>query len=72
MENFYIQGLRDVNEANMSILSRNVLRMLQANEPGWEQMVPEQVGALIKVRRLLGFGGSKSSPEAETKGPDEG
>jgi hypothetical protein len=72
MENFYIQGLRDVNEANMSILSRNVLRMLQSNEPGWEQMVPEQVGALIKERRLLGFGGSKSSPQTASETPDEG
>jgi hypothetical protein len=73
MENFYIQGLRDVNEANMSILSRNVLRMLQANEPGWEQMVPDRVGALIKERRLLGFGGgSKSAPEAVSEPSDEG
>ena len=57
MENFFIQGLRDVNEANMSVLSRNVLKMLQANEPGWEPMVPNEVATLIKQRRLLGYKG---------------
>lgn len=54
MENFFIQPMRDVNEANMSILSRSVLKMLQNNEPGWEEMVPEQVACLIKQRNLLG------------------
>jgi len=57
MENFFIQGLRDVNEANMSVLSRNVLKMLQANEPGWEPMVPNEVATLIKQRHLLGYKG---------------
>ncbi len=61
MENFFIQGLRDVNEANMAILSSNVLRMLQANEEGWESMVPEQVATLIKDRALLGYR-SESTP----------
>ncbi len=56
MENFFIQGLRDVNESNMSILSRNVLSMLQNQEAGWETMVPEQVADLIKERNLLGHG----------------
>lgn len=54
MENFFIQPMRDVNEDNMSILSRSVLRMLQNNEEGWEDMVPEQVASLIKQRNLLG------------------
>jgi hypothetical protein len=57
MENFFIQGLRDVNEANMSVLSRNVLKMLQNNEPGWEPMVPNEVATLIKQRHLLGYKG---------------
>jgi hypothetical protein len=57
MENFFIQGLRDVNEANMSVLSRNVLKMLQDNEPGWEPMVPNEVATLIKQRHLLGYKG---------------
>jgi hypothetical protein len=57
MENFFIQGLRDVNEANMSVLSRNVLKMLQNNEAGWEPMVPNEVAALIKQRHLLGYKG---------------
>jgi hypothetical protein len=54
MENFFIQPMRDVNEANMLILSRTVLRMLQDGEAGWEDMVPGEVAALIKERKLLG------------------
>jgi len=57
MENFFIQGLRDVNEANLTVMSRNVLKMLQDNEPGWEPMVPNEVAALIKQRHLLGYQG---------------
>jgi hypothetical protein len=41
----------------MSVLSRNVLKMLQNNEPGWEPMVPNEVATLIKQRHLLGYKG---------------
>jgi hypothetical protein len=61
VENFFIQGMRDVNESNMHILSRNVLRMLQNCEPGWVEMVPDKVAALILERGLLGL---KRDPKA--------
>jgi len=41
----------------VTVLSRNVLKMLQDNEPGWEPMVPNEVAALIKQRHLLGYQG---------------
>ncbi len=55
VENRFIQGMRDVDAANMDILSRNVLKMLQNSEPGWEAKVPPQVAELIKKRGLLGY-----------------
>jgi hypothetical protein len=57
MENLFIQGMRDVNEANMDIMSRDVLRMLQSGQAGWEEKVPPAVANLIKERRLLGYKG---------------
>lgn len=57
VENHFIQGMRDVNESGMGIYSRDVLKMLQAGEPGWEDKVPPQVAQLIKERHLLGYKG---------------
>jgi hypothetical protein len=55
IENRFIEGMRDVNEANLDIYSREVLALLQRGEPGWENCVPSQVAELIKKRKLLGF-----------------
>lgn len=68
MENFFIQPMRDVNEANMLILSRTVLRMLQDGEAGWEEMVPGQVAALIKERKLLGCATRPTPPPGTVPG----
>ncbi len=57
VENHFIQGMRDVNESGMGIYSRDILKMLQAGEPGWEDKVPPQVAQLIKERHLLGYKG---------------
>lgn len=54
-ENRFIQAIRDVNEANLGVLSRDVLRQIQADEPGWESAVPAQVSEMIKQRKLLGY-----------------
>jgi hypothetical protein len=56
-ENHFIQPIRDVNEANMDIFSREVLAQIQANTPGWENSVPVQVAEMIKQRQLLGYPG---------------
>lgn len=64
LENHYIQGLLDVDEDNLSIFSRNVLRMLQQGQEGWENMVPEKVAQMIKERRLLGFESLKATEES--------
>ena len=57
MENLCIQGLRDVNEASLPILSRDVLARVRKGDTSWEQMVPAQVAGLIKERKLFGYRG---------------
>jgi hypothetical protein len=55
IENLYIQSIRDFNEACLPIFSRDVLAKIQHGDATWEQMVPPQVGALIKDRNLFGY-----------------
>lgn len=57
LENLYIQGIRDFNEACLPILSRDVLAKIRQADASWEQMVPPQVAALIKDRKLFGYKG---------------
>jgi hypothetical protein len=55
MENLFIQGLRDFNESCLPIFSRDVMTKIRKGDSTWEQMVPEQVAALIKERKLFGL-----------------
>jgi hypothetical protein len=57
IENLYIQGIRDFNEACLPILSRDVLAKIRQSDESWEEMVPAQVAGLIKERRLFGYKG---------------
>ena len=57
IENLYIQGMRDFNPACLPILSRDVLAKIQQADASWEKMVPPQVAALIKDRKLFGHKG---------------
>jgi len=57
LENLFIQGLRDVNESCLPILSRDVLAKIRKGDSSWEQMVPPEVAALIKQRMLFGLQG---------------
>ena len=49
--------MRDISEASLDVFSRDVLKVLQSGESGWEDKVPPQVAQLIKERKLLGFKG---------------
>ena len=55
IENLYIQSIRDFNEACLPIFSRDVLAKIRQGDATWEKMVPPQVGALIKDRKLFGY-----------------
>ncbi|MEM1320895.1 MAG: TonB-dependent receptor [Bacteroidota bacterium] len=50
-----IEDINNFDAANLHIFSKTVLQMLQANETGWEKMVPEKVAQLIKEKFLFGF-----------------
>ena len=39
----------------MSIFSREVLRKIESGETGWEGMLPDGIGDLIKDYRLFGY-----------------
>jgi hypothetical protein len=55
LENRLLEGIRDVDETCLTILSRDVLARLRRGDPAWESMVPRPVAELIRVRRLLGY-----------------
>ena len=54
-ENRYIEALRDIDEKCLPILSRNALAKIKSGDASWEEMVPAEVSAIIKERRLLGY-----------------
>ncbi|HTN38250.1 MAG TPA: hypothetical protein VL053_14315 [Arachidicoccus sp.] len=50
-----IEDIRHYNEPNLRIKTDQVLDMIKQNEPGWEELVPSEVAAMIKERCLFGF-----------------
>ena len=47
--------LKDYNEEILHIYSREVLRMIQQGEDGWEEMVPDSVANMIKDQHFFGY-----------------
>jgi hypothetical protein len=47
--------IKDFNPEILHIFSRKVLKMIMSNETGWEEMLPEGVGEIIKKDRLFGY-----------------
>ena len=78
LENLYIQGILDFNEACLPIFSRDVLAKIRQGDGSWESMVPPQVATLIKDRKLrlqrlsmnagLDAGSSRSRQRAASPG----
>ena len=54
-ENRFIEGLKDIDEKCLPILSRTALSKLKSGDASWEEMVPPQVAKIIKERQLLGY-----------------
>ena len=57
-ENKYIQPIRDYRAEYLPIFSRDTLSKIKSGDSEWEEMVPPQVAAIIKERRLLGYKGA--------------
>lgn len=47
--------IEDYDPAYLDIFSRNVLRMIENGEEGWEEKLPENVTRLIKSQKLFGY-----------------
>ena len=47
--------IKDFNPEIMDILSREVLKMIQSGQKGWEEMLPDGIADLIKNQRLFGY-----------------
>ncbi|MGH8020569.1 MAG: TonB-dependent receptor [Opitutaceae bacterium] len=60
LENGLIETLSDYDAGVLGIFARDALRLIQAGEPGWENMVPPAAAKVIRERRLFGFRGSLS------------
>jgi len=55
LDNQQIVDVMGFNHKLLHIFSKEVLRMLQNGEDGWEGMVPSQVANLIKEKYLFGY-----------------
>jgi hypothetical protein len=54
-ENQLINGLREIHEEYLRITSKDVLEKIHNGDDSWECMVPAEVAAVIKQRRLFGW-----------------
>jgi len=65
VENHFIHGLREYHPECLPMFSRDVLERLRQGDPGWEAMVPPEVAARIRERRLLGYVERRSGAAAD-------
>ncbi|SHI61164.1 TonB-dependent receptor [Flavobacterium terrae] len=57
--------ITDFDKSHLKIFSREVLKMISKNKPGWEEMLPEGIAEMIKRDHLFGYQ-ETSSLEKET------
>lgn len=55
LDNRQIVDVEGYNPNILHIFSKEVLKMLQEGEAGWEEMVPSRVASLIKEKFLFGY-----------------
>lgn len=55
LDNKFIEPIREISAADLAVLPRDVLALIQSGDPGWEKMVPQPVADVIKRNRLFGF-----------------
>lgn len=60
-----LKDLEDYNPDILHIFSREVLRMIDANEDGWKEMLPEGIPALMEKENLFGCN-NKITPHKDT------
>lgn len=50
-----VVDITDYNPENLKVFSREVLKMIGTNLPGWETMLPSGVAEIIKKKNLFGY-----------------
>lgn len=55
-----VLDITDFDKDHLKIFSREVLKMISKEKPGWEEMLPEGIAELIKKNHLFGFGEIKT------------
>lgn len=55
LQNKHIVDIKDFTPEILQVYSKEVLRSLRQNEPGWEEMVPPGIADLIKAEKLFGI-----------------
>jgi hypothetical protein len=59
LNNEQIIDLENVDRAFQGIFTREVLKMIQNGEHGWEEMMPNFIANQIKANQLFGYSDSK-------------
>lgn len=57
LENRFIESILGYNENYLTILSRDVLAKIGADDPSWKEMVPPKIAEILIERRLWGAKG---------------
>jgi hypothetical protein len=50
-----VVDITNFNPENLEVFSREVLKMISKNKPGWETMLPPGVAEIIKKKSLFGY-----------------
>lgn len=50
-----VVDITNFNPENLEVFSREVLKMIGENKPGWERMLPSGVAEIIKKQELFGY-----------------
>ena len=50
-----VVDITNFNPKNLEVFSREVLKMINENKPGWETMLPTGVAQIIKEQELFGY-----------------
>lgn len=56
--------IKNFDEKILNIFSREVLRKIRMNDPGWEECLPAYVDDIIKEKKLFGYTTKKKHAEA--------
>ena len=54
-KNNQIIDIEDYEKDHLSIFSRDVLKLLQQNQNGWEDKLPEGISKIIQEKELFGY-----------------